>query len=57
MLNNVEFNLYTRNQDEHAITTEYQCGPVLCDNGYLKWLMMVPSLKLSNTEDEIRCLR
>ena len=53
VLNDVEFKLYTCNQDGHDITTEYQCGSVICDNGYLKWLVTVSPLKVGNTEDEI----
>ena len=56
VLNNVEVKLYTPNQDGHAITTEYQCGSIICDNGYVKWLVTVPPLKVSNAEDEIRCV-
>ena len=54
VLKDVKFELYERDQHGNVITVEYQGGYVICDNGYLRWSVLVPPFKVTNLEVEIR---
>ena len=54
VLEDVEFEMYERDQNGDIITVKYRGGYVIVDNGYLRWSVTVPPFKVTNKETEIR---
>ena len=54
VLKDVKFQLYERDIHGNVIAVQYSGGYVICDNGYLRWSVLVPPFKVTNLETEIR---
>ena len=52
-LQDVEFELFEKDEHGNVVSVQYQGGYVIVDNGYLRWSVTVPPFKVTNKETEI----
>ena len=51
---NATFTLFERNENGEVQEVKYRGAWVICDNGYLKWSMLICPFKLTTNRSEIR---
>lgn len=54
ILNDVEFELMERTQDNEIIFVKYKGAWCISDNGYLKWSKTIPPFKNTSIRSEIK---
>ena len=54
ILEDVEFELLERNEEGDIVTIKYKGAWLIVDNGYLRWAVTVPPIKISSDQTELR---